>query len=189
MKKEEIKRKEKENMQNDIQILNKMLYLSLKEEIENLEEDGIYIPNLVITFDIQIEITDKNTEFTKITTEKTEPSDLKNKILIDYIIEELRLKLEEEIEKAIKKKLYRQILEIQEYYIENLKLTEQIDTLIIDRKDIIAGEIAGDLRYSILRKTKDDTDILKATYEAIKTFNFYIQLTLKEIMQKIMKQP
>jgi hypothetical protein len=30
-------------MQNDIQILNKMLYLSLKEEIENLEEDGIYI--------------------------------------------------------------------------------------------------------------------------------------------------
>jgi hypothetical protein len=177
-------------MQNDIQILNKILYLSLKEEIENLEEDGIYIPNLVITFDIQIEITDKNTEFTKIMTEKTEPSDLKNKILIDYIVEELRLKLEEEIKKAIKKKLHSQILEIQEYYyIENLKLTEQIDTLIIDRKDIIAGEIAGDLRYSILRKTKDDTDILKATYEAIKTFNFYIQLTLKEIMQKIMKQP
>jgi Uma2 family endonuclease len=162
-----------------------MLYLSLKEEVENLEEDGIYIPNLVITFDIQIEITDKNTEFTKITTEKTEPSDLKNKILIDYIIEELRSKLEEEIEKAIKKKLYRQILEIQEYYyIENLKLTEQIDTLFIDKKDIVMG----DLRYSILRKTEDNTDILKATYKAIKTFNFYIQLTLKEIMQKIIKQ-
>jgi hypothetical protein len=172
-------------MQNDIQTLNKMLYLSLKEEIENLEEDGIYIPNLVITFDIQIEITDKNTEFTKITTEKTEPSDLKNKILIDYIIEELRLKLEEEIEKAIKKKLHRQILGIQEYYyIENLKLTEQIDTLIIDKKDIIIG----DLGYSILRKTKEDTDILKATYKAIKTFNFYIQLTLKEIMRKIITQ-
>jgi hypothetical protein len=172
-------------MQNDIQVLNKMLYLSLKEEIENLEEDGIYVPKLVITFNIQIEITNKNTEFTKITTEKTEPSDLKNKILIDCIIEELRSKLEEEIKKAIKKKLYRQILGIQEYYIENLKLTEQIDTLIIDRKDIIAG----DLRYSILRKTKEYTDILKATYKAIKTFNFYIQLTLKEIMQKIMKQP
>jgi hypothetical protein len=172
-------------MQNDIQTLNKMLHLSLKEEIENLEEDGIYIPKLVITFDIQIEITDKNTEFTKITTEKTEPSDLKNKILIDYIIEELRLKLKEEIEKAIKKKLYRQILEIQEYYyIENLKLIEQIDTLIIDKKDIVMG----DLRYSIFRKTEDDTDILKSTYKAIKTFNFYIQLTLKEIMQKIMKQ-
>jgi len=170
-------------MQNDIQILNKILYLSLKEEIENLEEDGIYIPNLVITFNIQIEITDKNTEIVKITTEKIEPSDLKNKILIDYIIEELRLKLEEEIEKAIKKNLHR--LGIQEYYIENLKLTEQIDTLIIDKKDIVMG----DLRYSILRKTKDDTDILKATYKAIKTFNFYIQLTLKEIMQKIMKQP
>jgi len=170
-------------LQNDIQILNKMLYLSLKEEIEKLEE-GIYIPNLVITFDIQIEIADKNTEIVKITTEKIEPSDLKN-ILIDYIVEELRLKLEEEIEKAIKKKLYRQILEIQEYYyIENLKLTEQIDTLIIDKKDIVMG----DLRYSIVRKTKDDTDILKATYKAIKTFNFYIQLTLKEIMQKIMKQ-
>jgi hypothetical protein len=171
-------------MQNDIQILNKMLYLSLKEEIENLEEDGIYIPNLVITFDIQIEITDKNTEFTKITTEKTEPSDLKNKILIDYIIEELRLKLEEEIKKAIKKKLYRQILEIQEYYTENLKLIEQIDTLIIDKKDIVMG----DLRYSIVRKTKEYTDVLKATYKAIETFNFYIQLTLKEIMQKIIKQ-
>jgi hypothetical protein len=169
-------------MQNDIQALNKMLYLSLKEEIENLKEDSIYIPNLLITFDIQIAITDKNTEFTKITIEKTEPSDLKNKILIDYIIEELRSKLEEEIEKAIKKKLHSQILEIQEYY--NLKLTEQIDTLIIDRKDIIMG----DLRYSILRKTKDDTDILRATYKAIKTFNFYIQLTLKEIMQKIIKQ-
>jgi hypothetical protein len=184
MKKEEIKRKENKNMQNDIQILNKMLYLSLKEEIENLEEDGIYIPNLVITFDIQIEITDKNTEFIKITTKKIEPSDLKNKILIDYIVEELRLKLEEEIEKAIKKNLYR--LGIQEYYyIENLKLTEQIDTLIIDKKDIVMG----DLRYSIFRKTKEYTDILKATYEAIKTFNFYIQLTLKEIMQKIIKQP
>jgi hypothetical protein len=169
-------------MQNDIQTLNKMLYLSLKEEIENLEEDGIYIPNLVITFDIQIEITDKNTEFTKITTEKTEPPNL-NKILIDYIVEELRSKLKEEIEKAIKKKLYR--LEIQEYYIENLKLTEQIDTLIIDKKDIIIG----DLRYSIVRKTKEYTDVLKATYEAIKTFNFYIQLTLKEIMRKIITQP
>jgi hypothetical protein len=158
-----------------------MLYLSLKEEIENLEE-GIYIPNLVITFDIQIEIADKNTELVKITTEKIEPSDLKN-ILIDYIIEELRSKLEEEIEETIKKKLYR--LRIQEYYyIENLKLTEQIDTLFIDRKDIIVG----DLGYSIVRKTKEDTDILKATYKAIETFNFYIQLTLKEIMQKIMKQ-
>ena len=173
-------------MQNDTEILNKMLYLSLKEEIENLEEDSIYIPSLVITFNIQIEITDKNTEFTKITTEEIKPSDLKNKILIDYIIEELRLKLEEEIEQAIKKNLYRQILEIQEYYyIENLKLTEQIDTLIIDKKDIVMG----DLRYSILRKTKDDTDILKATYKAIKTFNSYIQLTLKEIIQKIMTQP
>jgi hypothetical protein len=163
-----------------------MLYLSLKEEIENLEE-GIYIPNLVIAFDIQIEIADKNAEIVKITTEKIEPSDLKNKILIDYIIEELRLKLEEEIEKAIKKKPYRQILGIQEYYyIESLKLIEQIDTLFIDRKDIMIG----DLRYSIVRKTKkEDTDILKATCKAIKTFNFYIQLTLKEIMQKIMKQP
>ncbi|MBX0311758.1 MAG: hypothetical protein JHC31_08265 [Sulfurihydrogenibium sp.] len=171
-------------MQNDIQILNKMLYLSLKEEIENLEE-GIYIPKLVIAFDIQIEIADKNTELVKITTEKIEPSDLKNRILIDYIIEELRLKLEEEIEEAIKKKLYRQILEMQEYYyMENLKLIEKIDTLFIDRKDIIVG----DLGYSIVRKTKEDTDILKATYKAIKTFNFYIQLTLKEIMQKIMKQ-
>jgi hypothetical protein len=170
-------------MQNDIQVLNKMLYLSLKEEIENLEE-GIYVPKLVIGFDIQIEITDKNPELVKITTEKIEPSDLKN-ILIDYIVEELRLKLEEEIEEAIKKKLYRQILEIQEYYyIENLKLSERIDTLFIDRKDIVVG----DLGYSIVRKTKEDTDILKATYKAIKTFNFYIQLTLKEIMQKIMKQ-
>jgi hypothetical protein len=172
-------------MQNDIQILNKILYLSLKEEIENLEEDGIYIPNLVITFDIQIEITDKNTEIVKITTEGIKPSDLENRILIDYIVEELRSKLEKEIEKAIKKNLYRQILEIQEhYYIENLKLSERIDTLFIDRKDIVVG----DLGYSIVRKTKEDTDILKATYKAIKTFNFYIQLTLKEIMQKIMKQ-
>jgi hypothetical protein len=162
-----------------------MLYLSLKEEIENLKE-CIYIPNLAIAFDIQIEIADKNAEIVKIMTEKIEPSDLKSKILIDYIVEELRSRLEEEIEESIKKKLYRQILGIQEYYyIENLKLTEQIDTLIIDRKDIIVG----DLRYSMLRKTEKDTDILKATYKAIKTFNFYIQLTLKEIMQKIMKQP
>jgi hypothetical protein len=46
----------------------------------------------------------------------------------------------------------------------------------------------GDLRYSIVRKTKEYTDVLKATYKAIETFNFYIQLTLKEIMQKIIKQ-
>jgi hypothetical protein len=168
-------------MQNEIQILNKMLYLSLKEEIENLEE-GIYIPKLAIAFDIQIEIADKNAEIVKIMTEKIEPSDLKSKILIDYIIEELRSKLEEEIEKAIKKRLYR--LGIQKYYIENLKLIEQIDTLFIDKEDIMIG----DLGYSIVRKTKEETDILKATYKAIKTFNFYIQLTLKEIMQKIMKQ-
>jgi hypothetical protein len=105
-------------MQNDIQILNKMLYLSLKEEIENLEE-GIYISKLVITFDIQIEIADKNPELVKITTEDIKPSDLKNRILIDYIVEELRLKLEEEIEEAIKKKLYRHILEI---YIRNTRI-------------------------------------------------------------------
>jgi hypothetical protein len=145
-----------------------MLYLSLKEEIENLEEDGICIPKLVITFNIQIETTDKNTEFTKITTEKIEPSDLKNKILIDYIVEELRSKLEEEIEKAIKKKLYRQILEIQEYYIENLKLIEQIDTFIIDKKDIVMG----DLRYSIVRKTKEKTDILKSYIRSYKDIQF-----------------
>jgi len=172
-------------MQNDTEILNKMLYLSLKEEIENLGDESIYIPNLTITFNIQIEISDKNTEFTKITTEEIKPSDLKNKILIDYIIEELRLKLEEEIEKAIEKNLYSKIFQTQEYYLENLKLTEQIDTLLIDKKDVIIG----DLKYLILRKTKNDTDILKATYKAIKTFNFYIQLTLKEIMQKIMTQP
>lgn len=172
-------------MQNDTEILNKMLYLSLKEEIENLGNESIYIPNLTITFNIQIEISDKNTEFTKITTEEIKPSNLKNKILIDYIIEELRLKLEEEIEKAIEKNLYSKIFQTQEYYLENLKLTEQIDTLLIDKKDVIIG----DLKYLILRKTKNDTDILKATYKAIKTFNFYIQLTLKEIMQKIMTQP
>jgi|GEM_PF-5799612 hypothetical protein len=34
MKKEEIKRRRK-NMQNDIQILNNMLLLTVKEEIEN----------------------------------------------------------------------------------------------------------------------------------------------------------
>ena len=171
-------------MQNDTEILNKMLYLSLKEEIENLEEDSIYIPSLVITFNIQIEITDKNTdtEFTKITTEEIKPSDLKNKILVEYITEELKAKLKKDIEKAIEKNLYSKIFQTQEYYIENLKLTEQLDTLIIDKKDVIIG----DLRYSILRKTKNDTDILKATYKAIKTFNFYIQLTLKEIIQKIM---
>jgi hypothetical protein len=163
-----------------------MLYLSLKEEIENLEEDSIYIPSLVITFNIQIEITDKNTdtEFTKITTEEIKPSDLKNKILVEYITEELKAKLKEDIEKAIEKNLYSKIFQTQEYYLENLKLTEQIDTLLIDKKDVIIG----DLKYLILRKTKNDTDILKATYKAIKTFNFYIQLTLKEIIQKIITQ-
>jgi hypothetical protein len=179
MKKE---KRRTENMQNETEILNKMLYLSLKEEIENLEEDSIYIPSLVITFNIQIEITDKNTEFTKIMTEEIKPSDLKNKILVEYITEELKTKLKEDIEKAIEKNLYSKILQTQEYYLENLKLTEQIDTLIIDKKDVIIG----DLKYLILRKTKNDTDILKATYKAIKTFNFYIQLTLKEIIQKIM---
>jgi hypothetical protein len=169
-------------MQNDTEILNKMLYLSLKEEIENLEEDSIYIPSLVITFNIQIEITDKNTEFTKITTEEIKLPSLKNKILVEYITEELKTKLKEDIEKAIEKNLYSKILQTQEYYLENLKLTEQIDTLLIDKKDVIIG----DLKYLILRKTKNDTDILKATYKAIKTFNFYIQLTLKEIIQKIM---
>jgi len=137
-------------MQNDTEILNKMLYLSLKEEIENLGDESIYIPNLTITFNIQIEISDKNTEFTKITTEEIKPSNLKNKILIDYIIEELKLKLEEEIEKAIEKNLYSKIFQTQEYYLENLKLTEQIDTLLIDKKDVIIG----DLKYLILRKQK-----------------------------------
>jgi len=45
-------------MQNDTEILNKMLYLSLKEEIENLGDESIYIPNLTITFNIQIEISE-----------------------------------------------------------------------------------------------------------------------------------
>jgi hypothetical protein len=54
-------------------------------------------------------------------------------------------------------------LETQRYYLGNLSLTEKINALLIDKKDIIMG----DLRYSILRKTKEDTDILKATYKAI----------------------
>jgi hypothetical protein len=168
-------------MQNDIQILNDILFLSLKEEIENLGDESIYIPNLTITFNIQIEISDKNTEFAKIETREIKPPSLKNKILVEYIIEELQTRLKEDIEKAIEKNLYNKILETQGYYSGNLNLTEKINTLLIDKKDIIVG----DSEYSILAQ-KNNTNILNPIYKAIHSFNIYIQLTLKEIMQKIM---
>jgi hypothetical protein len=66
-------------MPNDIQILNSMLFLTVKEEIKNLkEESSIYIPRLAITFDIQIETTDIENKFVAIRMEKIEPSNLEN---------------------------------------------------------------------------------------------------------------
>jgi len=85
-------------MQNNIQVLNNMLLLTVKEEIENLGDESIYIPSLTITFDIQIETTDTKTKSVKTRIEKIEPPNIENKILVEYITKELESKLKENTE-------------------------------------------------------------------------------------------
>jgi hypothetical protein len=167
-----------ENMLNDIQILNNMLFLTVKKEIENLgDESNIYVPSLAITFDIQIETTDVETEFVRVRVEKTEPSNLENIILVEYIAKELEEKLKENIEKNIRKNLG---LENQEYYSLYLKLIEEIDTLIIDRKDVVFV----DSKYRVL-VSKNTPNIPNSVRKAIHSFNLYMPFTIKEAIQKL----
>jgi hypothetical protein len=175
-------------MQNDIQVLNNILVLTLKREIENLDNEGIYIPSLKITFDVKIEppsiefdLEPQGNEFIDIRTEKIEPINVENKILIEYIIKELESKLKEFIKKGAKKTLtYTEMLENPEYYIPNLKVVIEIDTLIIDKKDVIMG----DSKYSML-VPKRNSRIPTPIYKAVQTFDYYLPLTLKEIIQTL----
>jgi hypothetical protein len=174
-------------MQNDIQILNNILILTLKKEIEDLNSEGIYIPSLKITFDIKIEpsniefgLEPQRNEFINIKTEKIEPINIENKILIEYITKELELKLKESVRKSAKKiSTYTEILENPEHS-PNLKAIIEIDTLIIDKKDVIIG----DSKHSIL-VPKRNLDILNPIYKAIQNFDYYLPLTLKEIIQTL----
>jgi hypothetical protein len=175
-------------MQNDIQILNNILVLTLKKEIENLDNEGIYIPSLKITFDVKIEplnmefsLEPQENEFINIRVEKIEPINVENKILIEYIIKELESKLKESIKKSTRKSLaYIEALENPEYYSSDLKIIIEIDTLIIDKKDVIMG----DSKHSILAP-KRNSRILSPIYKAIQNFDYYLPLTLKEIIQTL----
>ncbi len=165
-------------MPNDIQILNSMLFLTVKEKIKNLkEESSIYIPRLAITFDIQIETTDIETKFATVRIEKIEPSNLENITIVEYIAKELEGKLKEDIEKNIRKNLY---LENQEYYSLHLKVIEEIDTLIIDRKDVVFV----DSKYRVL-VSKNTPNIPNSIRKGIHTFNLYMSFTIKEAIEKL----
>jgi len=175
-------------MQNDIQILNNILKLTLKKEIESFNNEGIYIPSLKITFDVKIEppniefgLEPQENEFIGVRTAKIEPINIENKILIEYIIKELELKLKEFIKKGTKKKLtYMEMLESPEYYDLNLKVIIEIDTLIVDKKDVIIG----DSKHSIFAP-KRNSSIPTPIYKAIQNFDYYLPLTLKEIIQTL----
>jgi hypothetical protein len=175
-------------MQNDIQILNNILVLTLKKEIENLDNEGIYIPSLKITFDIKIEpptmefgLESQENEFIDVRAEKIEPINIENKILIEYIIKELESKLKESIKKGAKKMLaYPEISKNPEYSRSNLKVIIEIDTLIIDKKDVIMG----DSKHSILAPKKHSR-FLVPIHKAVQNFDYYLPLTLKEIIQTL----
>lgn len=165
-------------MPNDIKILNSMLFLTVKEEIKNLkEESSIYIPRLAITFDIQIETTDIENKFTTVRTEKIEPSNLENIALIEYIAKELEEKLKEDFEKNIRKSFY---LENQEYYSLHLKVIKEIDTLIIDRKDVVFV----DSKYRVL-VSKNTPSVPNSIRKGIHAFNLYMPFKIKEAIQKL----
>jgi hypothetical protein len=182
-------------MQNDIQILNNILILTLKKEIENLNSEGIYIPSLKITFDTKIETpTELNIELQKddlisiisITTEKIEPVNMENKILVEYITKELELKLKEFIKNSIKKipKHTLHILKSLEHQSQKLKVILEIDTLIIDKKDVIIG----DSKHSIAippKQPRIPPPIYIPIYKAVQSFDYYLPLTLKEIIQTL----
>jgi hypothetical protein len=179
-------------MQNDIQILNNILILTLKKEIENLNNEGIYIPSLKITFDIKVETpTELNLnlqedDLINITVEKIEPVNIENKILVEYITKELELKLKEFIKNNIKKipKHTLHTLEDLEHHSQNLKVILEIDTLIIDKKDVIMG----DSKHSIAippKQPRIPTPIYVPIYKAIQSFDYYLPLTLKEIIQTL----
>jgi len=177
-------------MQNDIKILNDILTLTLKKEIENLNNESIYIPSLKITLNVKAEpqnfyLEPQKNEFIDVRTEKIEPVNIENKILIEYIIKELELKLKEFIEKFIKKSIkkpstYTKMLESPEYYIPNLKVVIEIDTLIIDKKDVIMG----DSKYSVFIPGRN-SPVPTPIYKAIQNFDYYLPLTLKEIIQTL----
>jgi biotin-(acetyl-CoA carboxylase) ligase len=155
-----------------------MFFLTVKKEIENLDdESSIYVPSLVITFDIQIETTDIENKFATVRIEKIEPSNLENITLIEYIAKELEEKLKEDIEKNIRKSLY---IENQEYYSLHLKVIEEIDTLIIDRKDVVFV----DSKYRVL-VSKNTPNIPSSIRKGIHTFNLYMPFTIKEAIQKL----
>lgn len=124
---------------SDIELLNSMLYQSLKQEIESLKDNAIYIPFVAIVYDVKI---DKSVE---VEIKSIEPQ-FEYRMLIEYIAETLAERLKEEIEKNLREDYYK-IVKEQIYIPPHLEMMQEFDTVVIDRKSIMIGNIRGSLYF------------------------------------------
>jgi DNA-binding protein Fis len=159
-------------MQNDIEMLNSMLYQSLKQEIENLRDNAIYIPFVAVVYDVKI---DKSVE---VEIESIQP-EIEYRMLIEYIATALSEKLREEIKKSIREDYYK-IVKEQVYIPPHLKMVQEFDMVVVDK----AGMMIGNMRGS-LYAPKDTQKLPKTIIKAMKSYINSMYSTIKEAMRKI----
>jgi hypothetical protein len=159
---------------SDIELLNNMLYQSLKQEIENLRDNAIYIPFVAIVYDVKI---DKNVE---VEIESIEPQ-VEYRMLIEYIATALAEKLKEEIEKNLREDYYK-IVKEQIHIPNHLKMVQGFDMVVVDRNGMIIGNIKGSL-YA----PKDTQKLPNTILKAMKSYINGIHFTIKEAMERLVK--
>jgi hypothetical protein len=159
-------------MQNDIELLNNMLLQSLRKEIESIGDGAIYIPTMTITYNVKIE------KEVDVNIEKIEPES-EYRILIEYVAEALRESLKENMENSLRKHYYKIIKEQQDIP-PNLKMLQELDTIIIDKNNIVVGSIRG-----TLYPPKETRKLPPAIVEAVRQFAYDMPSTIKNAMEKI----
>jgi hypothetical protein len=164
---------------SDIELLNSMLYQSLKQEIENLRDSAIFIPSVVIIYEIKI---DKDIADVKV--KNIEPQ-FEFKMLIEYIAESLAGKLKEEIEKSLKED-YHKIIKEQIYIPPHLEMMHQFDAVVIDRKGVMIGGIKGVLS-SPKDTQKQKMPMPKIILKAMKSYIISIPSTIQESLRKLFR--
>jgi hypothetical protein len=159
-------------MQNDIEILNNMLYQSLRQEIENLRDNAIYIPFVVVVYDVKI---DKGVE---VEIESIQPQ-IEYRMIVEYIATTLAEKLKEEMEKSIREDYYK-IVKEQIYIPPHLKMVQEFNMVIIDRQGMLIGGMRGSLYVP-----KDTQKLPKSIVKAMKSYINGIYSTIKEAMERL----
>ena len=160
-------------MENDVELLNNMLLQSLKHEIESIGDGAIYIPNISIRYDIKID--------SKVIVNIESVESLSEyKIFAEYIAKEIGERIREDMENSIKENYYK-ILNDQQHILPNLRIVKEIESVIIDKKDITIGSIKGTLY--VPKEYYKPLPIIFA--KAIKSFADNILPTIRNAIKKL----